>query len=366
MTRQPGQTPTAPTSACDVSQDIFARAAAMDFGDLHLKHDTASGLRAIIAIHNTRLGPALGGCRCLHYPNTGAALTDVMRLAQGMSYKAAMAGLPLGGGKAVIMLPEHKLDRKALFSAYGRFVDELGGRYISSVDSGTGPADMDIAAKFTRHVRSTSDRGDPSPSTALGVRHGIEAAVRHHLGNSDLKGIHVAVQGLGHVGYHLVRELHAAGAKLTVCDIDAAAVQRVVDEFGVRSVAFDQVYAVEADVFAPCALGGVINDDTLPKLKARIIAGASNNVLAEIRHADALHQRGILYAPDYVINAGGLMQVWIEDTNALQAKLCAIHGTLNTLFKRADALGQSPARVVDTMAEEILFGHPPASATMPH
>lgn len=347
--------------------DLFAHASALGFGDLHIKHDAASGLRAIIAIHNTRLGPALGGCRCLHYPNTGAAINDVMRLARGMSYKAAMAGLPLGGGKAVILLPKQDVDRTALFSAYGRFVDELGGRYISSVDSGTSPADMDIAARHTRHVRSTSDQGDPSPSTAQGVRYGIEAAVQHHLDQGDLKNIRVAIQGLGHVGYYLARELHSAGARLTVCDNNPQAVTRVVEEFGARAVAPEEIYSAEADVFAPCALGGVINDDSVPRLKARIVAGASNNVLAEMRHADALHERGILYAPDYVINAGGLMQVWVQDEAALQAKVCAIHGTLNTLFQRAAVLGQSPARVVDSMAEEILFGeHAKPAAAMPH
>lgn len=336
--------------------DIFAHASSLGFGDIHFKHDPSTGMRSIIAIHNTRLGPALGGCRCIPYPSTGAALHDVMNLARAMSYKAAMASLPLGGGKAVIIRPEHIADREALFEAYGSFVDELGGRYISSVDSGTGVADMDIAARKTKFVRSTSDRGDPSPSTAMGVRRGIEAAVKHQLQRDDLEGVHITVQGAGHVGYYLAKELHTLGAELTMCDVNYSAVERCADEFGVAIVSTDEIYNISADVFTPCALGGVINDKTINKLNVSVVAGATNNALASKKHALTLHNKGILYAPDYVINAGGLMQVWIQDEVALREKIYSIYDTLTNLFKRASEHNESPALVVDQMAEEILFG----------
>ncbi|MBI3773576.1 MAG: amino acid dehydrogenase [Gammaproteobacteria bacterium] len=337
--------------------NLFDHAAALGFGDIHFKVDRASGLRSIIAIHNTRLGPALGGCRCVPYPSTEAALHDVMNLSRAMSYKAAMAGLPLGGGKAVIMAPPKIENRKALFEAYGRFVDELGGRFISSVDSGTGVQDMDAAARHTRYVRSTSNRGDPSPSTALGVRRGIEAAVKFKLKQDALAGIHVAIQGAGHVGYYLAKELHALGARLTMCDVNPAAVERCVSEFGVSVVSPDQIYSVAADVFAPCALGGPINDETVEQLKVKIVAGAANNILADIKHAQTLQQRDILYAPDYVINAGGLMQVWIEDKSELRKKVLGIYDTLMKLFDRAANMNATPEKVADHMADEILYGH---------
>lgn len=338
------------------ARDIFSRAAEMGFGDIHFKHDAASGLRAIIAIHNTNLGPALGGCRCVPYSSTDAALDDVMDLARAMSYKAAMAGLPLGGGKAVIIKPKHIKNRAALFEAYGNFVDELGGRYISSVDSGTGTADMDIAARKTKFVRSTSDKGDPSPSTAFGVRRGIEAAVKHKLNKDNLEGTHVTIQGVGHVGYYLAKELHQLGVKLSVCDIQKELLVRCEAEFGANIVPPDKIHAIEADVFAPCALGGVINDITIDELNVPIIAGATNNILADAALAEELHNKGILYAPDYVINAGGLMQVWIEDETALHEKVSNIYNTLINLFERSDSQDQSPAIVVNHMAEEIIYG----------
>ncbi len=339
--------------------DIFNRASSLGFGDIHFKFDAATGMRAIIAIHNTRLGPALGGCRCIPYLSTQAALHDVMNLAQAMSYKAAMAGLPLGGGKAVIIRPNHIEDRELLFEAYGSFVDELGGRYISSVDSGTSVSDMDIAARKTKHVRSTSNQGDPSPSTAMGVRRGIEAAVKHQLGHDSLEGIHVTIQGAGHVGYYLAKELYALGAKLTMCDINTSAVERCAKEFDATIVATDEIYNIRADVFAPCALGGVINDKTINMLKVKIIAGATNNALANIDHALALHNKGILYAPDYVINAGGLMQAWLQNAVVLQENIYGIYNTLTQLFERSAEQYASPAIVVDQMAEEILFSPDP-------
>ncbi len=339
-----------------VDADIFEHASSLGFGDIHFKHDPDSGLRSIIAIHNTRRGPALGGCRCIPYPSTEAALHDVMNLARAMSYKAAMAKLPLGGGKAVIIRPDHITDREALFEAYGSFVDELGGRYISSVDSGTGVADMDIVARKTKFVRSTSDGGDPSPSTAMGVRRGIEAAVKHQLKRDDLEGTHITIQGAGHVGYYLAKELHSLGAILTMCDVNNSAVERCADEFGVTIVPANEIYKITADVFAPCALGAVINDKTINKLNVSIIAGATNNALASNKHALILHNKGILYAPDYVINAGGLMQAWIRDEQALREKIYGIYDTLTALFNRAKENHVSPALIVDQIAEEIIFG----------
>lgn len=336
--------------------DPFSLAASLGFGDVHFKIDEATGLHAIIAIHNTRLGPALGGCRFTSYPSTNDALVDALKLARAMSYKAAMAGLPLGGGKAVIIRPDYFKNRKALFESYGRFVDELGGRFISSVDSGTGVGDMDAAARHTKFVRSTSADGDPSPWTAMGVRRGIEAAVKHKLKRDHLDGIHVTIQGAGHVGYALAKELHALGARLTMCDTDTIATERCADEFGAVIVKPKRIYQTKADVFAPCALGGVINDETVRTLEVKIVAGASNNPLASIEHAMVLHQRGILYAPDYVINAGGLMQVWLRQGDELQHKVNNIYDSLLRTFAYAEKTGRSPAEVVDQMAEKILYG----------
>ncbi len=340
--------------------DLFDQASGLGFGDVHFKIDQNTHLRAIIAIHNTRLGPALGGCRCVPYPSTRAALLDVLHLAQTMSYKAAIAGLPSGGGKAVIVRPSQVYDRELLFEAFGDFVEELGGRFISSVDSGTGVADMDVMARRTRYVRSTSataaSGGDPSPITALGVRYGIEAAVtfKHH--RSDLSGIHVAIQGVGHVGYALARQLHKLGAALTICDSDKWAAERCADEFGAKIVSLEAIYTVPSDVFAPCALGGVINDETIHKLATGIVAGATNNPLSDLRHADILHNRGILYAPDYVINAGGLMKVLVQDPTALLKKVAGIHDTLLALFTQSESTNTSPLRLANRMAESVLYG----------
>ncbi len=340
------------------TMDVFQEASVLGFGDIHMKVDADCGLHAIIAIHSTRLGPALGGCRCIPYVSTEAALLDAMRLARGMTYKAAISGLPQGGGKAVLIRPPEIREREAYFESFGRFVDSLGGRYITAVDSGTGPADMDVIARRTRHVACTSaskaGSGDPSPHTALGVRRGIEAAVRFAFGRETLEGVHIAVQGLGHVGYALARELHAFGARLTVCDVNEAVVRRSIDEFGAKVVAPERIYEVSCDVFAPCALGGVIDDRTLPRIAARIVAGAANNQLAELRHGDRLHERGILYAPDYVINAGGIMQIALRDEAILQAKLLGIYDTLTEIFRCSAREAVPPQRVADGMVEDIL------------
>jgi leucine dehydrogenase len=297
--------------------DVFDLMESYDYGEVHLARDVASGLRAIIAIHDTRLGPALGGCRFLAYAKEEDAIIDALRLARGMTYKAALAGLPHGGGKAVLIRPTTQhFDRAALFRAFGAFIEDLGGHYITAEDSGTGLEDMEVIRTVTRHVTgvdvSHGGSGDPSPFTALGVRRGIEACVKLRLGRSSLSGIHVAVQGVGHVGYHLCKELTAQGARLSVADVDPLKAERAVREFGATIVPLDSIFEVECDVLAPCALGSALNDQTIPKLKAPIIAGAANNQLAEPRHGDDLNARGILYAPDYAINAGGLVNVAAE------------------------------------------------------
>src|SRR5512139_620537 len=265
--------------------DVFGKLSTYDFGEVHFCLDKATQLRAIVAIHDSRLGPALGGCRFIEYDTDEDAVIDALRLARGMTYKAALAGLPHCGGKSVIIRPKRHFDRVALFRAFGRFIEDLRGHYITAEDSGTGLEDMEIIRTQTKHVTgidpSHGGSGDPSPFTALGVRCGIEACVKFKLGKPDLKGIHVAVQGVGHVGYYLCKELHAVGAKLTVADVDPHKSERARRDFGAAIVAIDDIAKVECDVFAPCALGAGINDQTVPQLQAPIVAGAANNQLAE-------------------------------------------------------------------------------------
>ncbi|MCZ6858558.1 MAG: amino acid dehydrogenase [Gemmatimonadetes bacterium] len=276
-------------------------------------YDAESGYRGIIAIHNTTLGSALGGTRFWNYETEQEALIDVLRLSRGMTYKAAVAGLDLGGGKSVILGDNKTADREGIFRAHGRHVELMGGRYITAEDVGTSPQDMDYIRLETNHVVGLEDRfGDPSPVTAFGVYRGMKACVQFRFGSDSLADKTVAVQGLGHVGYYLCQALHEEGARLIVTDIDAEKVERVVREFGARAVDADDIYSVTADVFAPCALGAVINDDTLAVLKMEIVAGSANNQLAEDRHGDALEQRGVTYAPDYVVNGGGLISVNAE------------------------------------------------------
>ena len=329
--------------------------------------DPPSGLHAIIAIHDTTLGPALGGCRFWPYPDEDAALRDVLRLARGMTYKSAMAGLPLGGGKSVILGDPRKIKTPALMEAFGRCVAQLGGRYITAEDVGTTPEDMACIRKVTPYVAGLTGpgySGDPSPATALGIFEGIRAAVRHRLGRDDLKGVHAAVQGLGAVGYKLCERLAAAGARLTVADVNADATARAAASFGAAIVAPGAIYDVAADLFAPCALGAVVNDATIGRLKVAIVAGSANNQLAEDRHGAELAARGILYAPDYVINAGGLINVAHEplgrpdhpayDREAAFAAVTRIGRTLAAIFERADREGLPTSQVADHIAEERL------------
>lgn len=343
--------------------DLFATLEALRFGRVHVAHDEATGLRAIVAIHSTARGPGIGGCRAIHYGASDEAILDALRLGRGMSYKAACANLPHGGAKAVIMLPEGAFDREALFTKYGQFVDSLQGDYVTCEDSGTSTADMDVIARQTRHVLGTSNgSGDPSPYTAYGVRRGIEATVKAQLGYDALDGLHIAIQGVGHVGYYLAKELHELGAKLTVADIHAGNVQRCVDEFGASVVAPEEILAVECDVLAPCALGAILNDASIPTLRTRVVAGAANNMLAEPRHGDELHRRGILYAPDYVINAGGLINVAVEyapggwQHDPAWEGCTKIYDTLTEIFDRSRATDMPTHAIADQVAEERIFG----------
>jgi leucine dehydrogenase len=342
--------------------DLFGHLKAYDYGEVHFKHDKASGLKAIIAIHDSRLGPALGGCRFLPYDTDEAAVIDALRLARGMTYKAAITGLAHGGGKSVLIRPKQHFDRVAMFRAFGKFVNDLGGHYITAEDSGTGLEDMDVMRTVTKHVTGVGPQyngsGDPSPFTALGVRRGIEACVKQLLKKDSLSGVHVAVQGVGHVGYHLCKELAAQGATLSVADVDPLKSERAQREFGARIVPLDEIFSIECDVAAPCALGSAMNDQSIPKLKAKIVAGAANNQLAEPRHGDDLHARGILYAPDYAINAGGLVNVAQEvtgyDAAKSREKTMKIYDTILEIADRSAKTGTPTYRLADLMVEEKL------------
>lgn len=317
------------------------------------------GYRGIIAIHNTTLGPALGGTRFWDYASEQEAIIDVLRLSRGMTYKAAISGLSLGGGKSVIIGNNRTEDREGIFRAHGRAVDSLHGRYITAEDVGTSVDDMEFVRMETDSVVGVHGKsGDPSPVTAYGVFRGIKACAEYRYGDASLSGKHIAVQGLGHVGYFLCEHLASEGAQLTVTDIDEGRVKRVVDEFGAASVATDEIYAVAADIFAPCALGAVVNDDTLSELTCDIIAGAANNQLSEGRHGDVLKERNILYAPDYVINAGGLANVygelkdWTPETS--KQKAGEIYETLLRIFALAEQASISTSVAADRMAETII------------
>lgn len=348
--------------------DLFDVAKDLHFGEVHIKHDPATGLQAIVAIHDLKLGPAIGGCRLFEYPDSDAAVHDALRLARGMSYKAAISNLPHGGGKAVIIKPANfdELDRRALFKAFGRFVDSLGGSYITCEDVGTRVEDMDAVRSETEQVLGfdpeQGSSGDPSPFTAFGVRRGIEAAAKFRWDRDDLQDLHVAIQGLGSVGYYLAQELHELGAQLTVTDIDDAAIQRCVDEFDAEAVGPDEIFAVDCDVFAPCALGSPINDKTLPTLQCAVIAGAANNQLAEKRHGVELREREIVYVPDYAINAGGLINVAQEfrgyDEQTARRKTAAIYETIIEILERSARESLPTNLVANRVVEERLYGSP--------
>jgi len=342
------------------SPDDFMEYARMHgFGDVHFKVDPATGMRAIVAIHNTNLGPALGGCRFVTYENTNQAILDAMRLARGMSYKSALANLPLGGGKSVILKPNTPYDRAAYFHHFGDFVQSLNGQYITAMDSGTDVEDMDIIAAHTPYVASTSLQGDPSPYTVQGLLRGIQAAVLFKLGKDRLTGLHMTIQGLGHVGYAIANLLHQQGVRLTVADTNAAITARAVSEFSAREVSTAVIHSVPCDVYIPCALGAIINDASINEFQTTVIAGAANNQLEHIRHADMLHQKEILYAPDYVINAGGVIyaasQYLDTSESAMHEKVNNIHQTLLDIFQRSVTEKQTTCAIADRIAEERML-----------
>ena len=318
------------------------------------------GLKAIIAIHDTTLGPALGGCRFYDYESEADAVRDVLRLSRGMTYKAACAGLNLGGGKAVIIGNPRTDKSEALMRAFGMFVDSLGGRYITAEDSGTSVADMDYISAETDHVcglsAASGGSGDPSPVTAWGVFHGIRAACDEVFGSTSLRDKKVAVQGVGNVGRWLVKYLSEEGAKTFITDVDEQRIQSVASEFGSEVVDKDDIYDVDADVFAPCALGAIVNDDTIGRLKGPIIAGGANNQLDNMsRHGAMLRERNILYAPDYVINAGGLINVYAELNKSPREKALRdaehIFQTLKSIFATARERNITTAVAANLVAE---------------
>lgn len=323
-----------------------------------LGSDDAAGYQGIIAIHSTELGPAVGGTRYWSYKTEDDAITDALRLARGMTYKNALAGLPFGGGKSIIMRDGNAPDREQLFRAHGRMVNSLAGKYITAEDVGTSPADMEYILKETSYVGGLQGRsGDPSPHTARGVFRAMQAAAKHKWGSEDLAGKTVAIQGCGHVGYFLAGELARVGAKLIVADVDPAKVKRAVEDHRAAAVEPEEIYSAPADIFAPCALGGVLNDQTIPQLKATLVVGAANNQLLESRHGELLQQRGVLYAPDYAANAGGVingccreMLGW--DVEKTLAKTDAIYDTLLKIFAMADREKIPTYQAADRLAEE--------------
>jgi leucine dehydrogenase len=326
--------------------------------------DPVSGLRAIIAIHSTHLGPAGGGCRFWHYAASEEALIDALRLSRGMSYKNAMAGLPLGGGKAVILADEKRIKTPAMLAAFGRAVDMLGGRYVTAEDVGINVSDMQAVRRETRHVaglpvEAGAVGGDPGPHTSLGVFIGIKAAVRRALGKDNLAGLHIALQGAGSVASGVARRAAAEGARLTIADVDQAKAGQLAQEVGGTVGDPGTILALEADVISPNALGAILDDHSIAALRAPIVAGGANNQLARPEHGAALMARGILYAPDYVINAGGIINVSTEylkdgDSEVVRHRIEGIPDRLEAIWSESVASGRDPATVADAMARKLI------------
>lgn len=331
---------------------------------VHFVADAASGLRAIIAVHSTHRGPAAGGCRYWSYADDAAALTDALRLSRGMSYKNAMAGLPMGGGKGVVFKTRDGPKSEALLEAFGAGIDALGGRYVTAEDVGMSDADMTVIARRTRHVSGLpvaggAAGGNPGPSTADGVFVGMRAAVRHKLGRDGFAGVHVAIQGLGSVGGGVAERLAHAGAKLTVADLDEARAARLATNLGARHVAIGGIMATAADVFSPNALGAILDEAAIAALDVAVVAGAANNQLATPADGARIKARGILYAPDYVINAGGIINVVAEylgrgDAATVAASVADIEPRLAAIFAEADASGQTTDAVADAQARQLI------------
>jgi len=336
---------------------IFEQLSSYDHEQILFCRNDDVGLRAIIAVHNTTLGPALGGCRLYDYASEADAVRDVLRLSRGMTYKAAVAGLDLGGGKSVI-IGDPAMKSEAMMRAFGRHVQSLGGRYITAEDMNTSVEDMDNIRRETKWVTgSGGGSGDPSPVTAWGVYHGIRACLEVIYGSPDVAGRTVAIQGVGNVGYYLAKYLHAGGASLLYADISQKRISRVVEEFGGAVLEGDEFYRANCDVIAPCAIGGIINTRTIPMIKAPIIAGGANNVLDdETRDGEALSERGITYAPDYVINAGGLINVCAElkgqSHDKAMSDAAAIFNTVKRIINKAKSEGTTTIRAANKVAEE--------------
>jgi leucine dehydrogenase len=339
---------------------VFDQIAAEDYEQVVFNYDRSSGLRSIIAIHSTALGPGLGGTRFYPYGSEEEALLDVLRLAKGMTYKAAASGLDLGGGKAVIIGDPRRDKTEELFRAYGRFIETLGGRYITAEDVGTAREDMDTVRRETRWVTGVSrvygGSGDPSPVTALGVFEGLRAIGMELWNTADLKGRLFAVQGVGKVGYHVVKRLVEAGAEVVITDTDVDNLGRAVSDFGVATVEGSEIYPLECDVLVPCALGGTLNDESIPRLRCSAVGGAANNQLASREHAKLLEEAGILYAPDFIINAGGLINVADElrgyDERRAHMQVEGIFHTLRRIFQMAKLEKITTAQAADRLAEE--------------
>lgn len=338
-----------------------------DFDDheaLHLFSDPQSGLSAIIAIHSTALGPAAGGTRFWHYADPNAAITDALRLSRGMSYKNAVAGLPMGGGKAVILSNAAGEKSEALIRAFARRVNSLGGAYVTAQDVGMSAADMIAISRETPYVAGlpvagSGAGGDPGPSTALGVYLGVCAAAKHIFGTDDMAGVHVAVQGAGSVGGGLARHLAKAGAKLTIADVNFDRAASLADELGASAVAADTIMMVDADILSPCALGAILTPASIAALRVKAVAGGANNQLATLADGDLLSARGILFAPDYVINAGGIINVSLQylgqgDAAEVEARVAQIPDRLAQIWAESDMTKQAPARVADAQAKSLI------------
>lgn len=344
-----------------VCDSLMRYAEFLGFGDLHIKTDEKTGLRAIIAIHNLKRGPAIGGCRMITYQTIDKAIEDALRLAHMMSFKAAINELPHGGAKAVLIKPKVIKDRAAYFQKFGEFVAELGGKYITAVDSGTTTADMDQIAKKTSFVTCISNSeasADPSPLTALGVCRGIEAGVKFKMNRDSVDGVHVAIQGAGHVGYYLAKELHKRGAKITMTDVNQEALQRCVDEFGVATCAPGEIYGLAADVFSPCALGAILNLETIKQLQVKVVAGSANNQLAHHHYGALLMERDILYAPDFLINAGGLIHVAViydkGDLARTVEQINSIYEKVYDIFARSAREQAATNQIAEQIARDRL------------
>lgn len=326
---------------------------------VHLFDDPKTGMRAVIAVHSTHLGPAAGGTRFWHYADQQAALTDALRLSRGMSYKNAMAGLPAGGGKAVILADANRSKSRDMLDAFARAVDSLGGRYITAQDVGMSEDDMVTLSETTAHVAGLPKQGgDPGPYTARGVYLGVKAVAKRTLGTEDVKGVHIAIQGVGSVGGGLACYLAAEGARLTLADVNEARAAELAVELGAQTVASDAIMAVEADIFSPCALGAILTEASVKALKVKAVAGGANNQLATAAQGRQLADRGIVYAPDYVINAGGIINVLRHidkaDDAAINARIDTIPDRLHQIWDESEASGATPAEVADKIALRLI------------